>query len=117
MSSSTDLVTKALGFLSKLEAGQTPATEDTAAVSQYVQGMLDDLADRDVIYVDDASNFPDSLVQWLGMRLAVIVAPDFGVMQLAGQLSLTDAIQLSETALRRLSAAKPAKAHAHVDFM
>jgi hypothetical protein len=116
MSASSDIVTKALGFLGKLEAGQTAAPEDTTLVTNYVQGMLDDLADREVIYVGDASNFPDSHVQWLGMRLAVIVAPDFGVMQLAGQLSLTDAISLSETALRRLAAAKPAKRHADVEF-
>lgn len=116
MSTSTDLVTKALGFLGKLEAGQTVAAEDSAFVTQYIQGMLDDLADRDVIYVDDASSFSDSYVQWLGMRLAVIVAPDFGVMQLAGGLTLPDAISLSETALRRLSAAKTAKNHARVDY-
>jgi hypothetical protein len=60
-------------------AGQTPAAEDKAAIDEVLDGVMGDLAERDIYVWGDPDQTPDSAAVHLSVVLAWH-APDIGNM-------------------------------------
>jgi hypothetical protein len=66
----TDLVNRALEELGVVAAGQTPSDEDVEGVRARVATMLEDLSERDIIYIEDSNEIPNEMFDDLGIILA-----------------------------------------------
>ena len=99
---SDDLAKRALGILGKLEAGQTPNPEDVDAVKAVIAPLVSQLGLESVTYVGDENEIDDPVFLPLAKRLALEVAPDFG-LPAADEAAIQDA----NMPLRRLSATRP----------
>ena len=80
-----ELVFRALAELGVIAAGQIPSDDDVSAVDALVDGMIDELAGRGTVYIDDpgrlgpaGGNYDPVLFLALGSWLANAAAPDFG---------------------------------------
>ncbi|WP_262298391.1 hypothetical protein [Microvirga sesbaniae] len=98
----TELATRALGILNLLQAGQAPHPEDLTAVAGIVDPLAAQLGLDNVIYVDDTDGIDDAVFLPLAARLALEIAPDFGLP------AVDDATKArAEAPLRRLAARPP----------
>jgi F420-0:gamma-glutamyl ligase len=75
----TDLVHRALKNLGVLPQGQTPSAEEYNSVNALVDAMLEDLTDRDIIYIADADVIEERYFLALGNILAGHAAAEFGM--------------------------------------
>lgn len=91
------LVRRVLSELGLQQAGQTPSPQDVANVVEIIPAALEELAERQVIYVADPDDFPNSNLQWLAVWIAQFAATDFG------QEKSGDAMMAAEMRLRALS--------------
>lgn len=98
----TELATRALGILGKLEAGQDPAPEDLALVEVVIDPLVSYLGLVDVIYVGDPDMIDDAAFLPLAARVALEVAADFGL-----PAPDEDTKRNAERPLRRLSWSGP----------
>lgn len=75
-----DLIERALRNLGALPQGQSPDAETQASMTALIDGMLDELEARDVLYLKDIDLFDmdDKYLQPLGHILAWRAAPEFG---------------------------------------
>lgn len=76
---SEQLAIRALSILGKVQAGQTPATEDVAAVVDVIEPLVAQIGIGSVVYVGDLDSIDDAIFLPLARRLALEVAPDFGL--------------------------------------
>lgn len=93
----TQLITETLSQLGALGVGETPSAEDSDAVDARIGPLVEDLAARNVIYVADTDDIPDSVFNYFVLRLAEECAVKFGK-----QMDAT-AIQFAEGRMRVLS--------------
>lgn len=102
MANRDKLVRRALAILGvDGGAGQEPAAEDYIRMDEAVPSLIDDLAQREVVYIADVGDFPDAMLEWLAILLSQRRAMDFGTTMDAG------AIDLSERRLRAIASARP----------
>lgn len=78
MKTRQDLITRTLGLLNAIAAGQTPEAEDVQTIDDLIDGKLDELSIRDVAYFPDKDEFEDQFIDPLAIILANTAAPDFG---------------------------------------
>lgn len=74
----SDLIVATLELLNAIGAGQDPSPEDVAKIDALINGKLDELEIREILYVGDRSEFEDAIVDPLASLLAVMAAPSFG---------------------------------------
>lgn len=98
----TELATRALGILGKLEAGQTPSTEDLTLIEEMIDPLVAYLGLVDVIYIGDSDQIDDAAYLPLAARLALEIAPDFGL-----PAADTETKRDADRPLRRLAWAGP----------
>lgn len=99
---SDDLAIRALSILNKVQAGQEPYAEDVAAVKAVIGPLVAQLGLDGVTYVGDEDEIDDAVFLPLARRLALEVAPDFGLPAVDEAT-----INAADRPLRRLSAARP----------
>jgi len=73
-----DLVTRALVKLTVIGSGQSPDAEDAASIDAAIDGILGDLAARDVVAVADDDAIPAEWFEDLAEIVAQHCARDFG---------------------------------------
>lgn len=78
MKTRMDLIAATLQLLNVLAAGQDPAAEDVDAIDGLIDGKLNELNLREILRVQDTSEFDDELVDPLSIILANTAAPTFG---------------------------------------
>lgn len=83
-----ELIQRALKDLGVLPVGQTASTQEYASVAGLVDPMVADLSARDIYYVEDANAIDDAVFAPLGRYLAYYSAPEFGLQNDPGILSL-----------------------------
>lgn len=98
----TQLATRALSILGKVQAGQSPASEDLTLVEGLVDDLCDQLARDDVIYIGDTGSIEESVFLPLAARLALEAAPDFGLPAVDD-----DTKRNADRPLRRLASRRP----------
>lgn len=105
-STKTDLIYRALRNLGALPQGQAADADTFTALSALVDGMLDELEARDVLYIPDIDTYglEDKYVQPLGHILAWRAAPEFGA---ANDQALAALATQAEMHLRNMESARP----------
>lgn len=98
----TELATRALGILGKLEAGQSPAAEDLTLIEEVIDPLVSQLGLEGVTYVGDPDLIDDAVFLPLARRVALEVAPDFGLPAVDEAT-----IEAANRPLYRLSASSP----------
>jgi hypothetical protein len=73
-----DLVDQALSNLGVLASGQTPNAEDVARMDGYVDPVIEELAERRIVEVDDLSAIPSAWFLPLSYVLSGAAASDYG---------------------------------------
>jgi hypothetical protein len=73
-----DLVARALVKLTVVGSGQSPDAEDAASIDAAIDGILNDLAARDVVEVPDDDAIPSEWFEDLAEIVAQCCARDFG---------------------------------------
>lgn len=73
-----ELVDQSLANLGVLASGQTPSAEDVARMDGYVNPVLEQLAERDIVEVDDDDQIPSAWFLPLSYILSYAAAADFG---------------------------------------
>jgi hypothetical protein len=96
----TELVHEALKNLGALPQGHTPDAETSASVNARIDGLIERLAERDVVYVTDVDAIPDLYFEPLGVVLAHACQSEFGA-------DLTAAMETAEHQLREMSRQGP----------
>jgi hypothetical protein len=104
MKTRRDLIDRALSVLGVLGSGQSPETEDVALVDGFIDPMIADLTDRDVVYISDAEEIEDGLFLDLAKVLANNCREAFG---LANDPRLAATGIAAENSLREKSAQGP----------
>lgn len=100
----TDLVYKALFNLGVTPSGQTPGVEEYNAVLDLVDGVIEDLIERDIYYLVDVDAIPEAPFIHIAHVLAYAAAPEFGA---AGDVSLAAKAQKAEMDLQKYAATRP----------
>jgi hypothetical protein len=98
----TELATRALSIVGKVQAGQTPAAEDLTLVEGVAEALVEQLNATQVCYVGDIDAVEDSYYLPLARRLALEIGPDFGLPAVDD-----DTIKAANAALRRLGWSGP----------
>lgn len=79
MKSRNDLIIATLKLLqADGGAGQAPAPENVVEIDDIIDGVLDELNDRNIYYANDPDSFDDKYVNQLAVILANTAAPTFG---------------------------------------
>lgn len=73
-----ELVNKALSDLGVLPAGGIASSTDYATVDGYVDGLVEKLARRGIVYIDDVEEIPAEYFSNVGLFLANEAAHEFG---------------------------------------
>jgi hypothetical protein len=73
-----DLIARALMKLTVVGSGQSPDAEDAASIDAAIDGILSDLAARDVVDVPDDDAIPSEWFEDLAEIVAQSCARDFG---------------------------------------
>src|SRR4029078_3043760 len=113
MANRTDLIYRALRNLGALPQGQTPSNEEYQSISDLIDGMLAELAKRDIVYVKDVDHLSEHFLQPLGHILAWRAAPEFG--SAADQALAALAVQ-AEMPLKSMEAARYTREIAESDY-
>ena len=106
-----DLAKRALAILGKIEARQTPNPEDVDAVKAVIPALVMQLGIENVTYVGGESEIDDAVFLPLAKRLALEMAPEFG-LPAPDEAAILDA----NMPLRRLSASRPTGATVRVEY-
>ena len=75
----TDLITRALGMLGVIQVGNDPSEEDAQLVRGYIVGKFEELARRQILYVQNFDAIDDEYFLSLAKIIANAVAPEFGM--------------------------------------
>jgi hypothetical protein len=78
MKTRSDLIAATLSLLNVLAAGQSPEAEDFDAIDGIIDGKLKELSLRSIVYIPNADELDDELVDPLSIILANTAAPSFG---------------------------------------
>lgn len=73
-----ELVNQALADLFIVEAGEIPSAADYSTVDGFVDGLLDRLQRRRIVYVDDASSIDAAIFDPLAVLLADAAKAEYG---------------------------------------
>jgi hypothetical protein len=105
MATRTELIYRALRNLGALPQGQSADADTVTAVGAVLDGMLDELEARDVVYIPDIDTYgiEDKYLQPLGHILAWRAAPEFGS---AGDPALAALATQAELHLRIMEAGR-----------
>jgi len=98
----TELATRALQILGVAAAGQSASAEDLSLVEGVIDPLTAQLGIQGVAYVGDTDAIDDAVYLLLARRLALEIAPDFG-LPAADDATILEA----EKPLRRMSASGP----------
>lgn len=74
----SDLITRALGLLGIIQAGQDPSAEDVELVDGYIDGKREEIARRRVLYIQNIDAIDDEYFLPFARIIANAVAPEFG---------------------------------------
>lgn len=96
MKTRQDLIVATLKKLNVLAVGQSPEPEDVEEIDDILDGKLDDLNRRGLVWVPDHDQFDDVLIDPIAIILASMSAPAFG------QASKPESVFLAENNLREL---------------
>lgn len=108
---SLDLATRALQILGTVSAGQPVSSEDLFLAMSQVDPLLAQLAQLGEIYFGEADAIDDAAFLPLARRLALELAPDFGLP--APDLGT---IRAADAELRRLAWRAPAAQPVVADY-
>lgn len=75
----SDLVLETLDCLGVLPAGQTAQVEDLNRISEAIPSILSELARREIVYIPDSNNIPDSDFRSLAEISAYECREKFGI--------------------------------------
>lgn len=78
MATQAQVIDRILRLLRAVGTGQSAASEDSTVVSDYLPFKIDELAQRNVIYIADADSVPDNALYWFSVAVAQDLAEDFG---------------------------------------
>lgn len=78
MKTRQDLIVATLELLNVLAAGQSPAPEDVVKIDGLINGKIDELETRDIVYLPDRNEFEDMYIDPLATILANAAAPSYG---------------------------------------
>lgn len=101
----TQLATRALSILGKVAAGQSVPAEDLTLVEGVIGPLVAQLGIEGVTYVGDEDEIDDAVFLPLSRRLALEIAPDFG-LPAPDNATIEDA----DRPLRRMAASAPSYA-------
>ncbi len=90
MATQAQLVSRVLGLLRVIGAGQPASAEDSQIVTDYIPEKLDDLAQRAVIYIADPDDIPTGALQWLAIVISQDLAEDYGVAIDGGKIAFAE---------------------------
>jgi len=97
----TELKTEAFGIRTGLDRTQDPAVEDLDTIGEYVDPLLGQLAQDEIVLIADSNEIPNEYFLPIARLLANSAGPRFGTaMDPAAK-------QMDENALRRLTAPRP----------
>lgn len=96
-----DLKAEAFGILTGNDPFQPPATEELETIGVYVDPLVEQLANDEIVVIPDTNDIPDAYFLPLARLLANAAGPRFG------SAMNEQAKQIDEATLRRLSAARP----------
>lgn len=102
----TDLVNQALSNLGLLAAGQVASAEDFDAMSKYVDPLIAELENRDLVTVDDPDEIPAEWFLSIATLLADAAANDFGLPGVPAAPG-KDPVLAAETKLREIVYSRP----------
>jgi hypothetical protein len=74
----TDLIARALGMLGVIQVGNDPYPEDAELVKGYIAGKFEELARRQILYVQNFDAIDDEYFLPLAKIIANAVGPEFG---------------------------------------
>ena len=100
----TNVVYRALKNLGVLPQGQDPSDEDYNAVNDLVDGVIEDLIQRDIYHLQDVDATPEEAYIHLGNILAWKAAPTF---DMHNDPALAAFAQASERDLQTIQATRP----------
>lgn len=101
-----DLVNQALSNLGLLAAGQVASAEDFDAMDAYVDPVIAELANRDLVTVDDDDAIPAEWFLSIATLLADKASNDFGLPGVPAAPG-KDPVLAAETTLREIIYARP----------
>lgn len=78
MKTQTDLIARVLGLLGIIQVGQDPAAEDAELVKGYIPGKFEELARRQILYVQNGGSIDEEYFLPLAKIIANAVGPEFG---------------------------------------
>lgn len=79
MATSDDLIYFVLDKCGKVEAGQTPETEDVEHVRKFIGPVLAQIGLEGVAYISDEDSIEDAYVLPIAARVALDAGPGFGL--------------------------------------
>ncbi|ANW00683.1 hypothetical protein [Bradyrhizobium icense] len=97
----TELIQRAAKLLALIEPGEAPATEDYNSLDGLIDPLIEQLAEDQIYYVDDANAIKPAIFEPLARLLANMAGPDFG------SPINEEARRRDEQTLRRMGGAKP----------
>jgi hypothetical protein len=102
----TDLIRRALDHLGVTATGQAVSAEDQESVDGAVDGVLAELAAREVVYIADSNAIPTEWFECLSLCLADAISPAYGA---AGSLTALVFTPMTgaEDRLRLMQRSKP----------
>jgi hypothetical protein len=92
-----ELVNKALSDLGVLPAGAIASATDYADMDGYVDGLIEKLARRNIVYIDDADEIPIEYFAAVAVFLANEAAPEFGAAGVDTRQAEIDLRQLTQS--------------------
>ena len=97
-----DLILRTLKLLGAAGVGQTPTDDDKQAVEEQIDTTIDMLEAKNVCQFPSRQEFLSALIQPFALRLAGVVAPDFGISKIVGyeQYSLEQVQAFAEGEIR-----------------
>lgn len=106
-----ELVVMALEDLLVVGSGQSPEDEDVEKVDSRVDGLFDDLATREVVYIPNEDEIPAAFCETLSELLANACAPVFGKVKMTQQQR-----EAVESRLKAIVATRPTYEVLKVDY-
>lgn len=105
-----ELKTEAFGILTGNPPSETPSDEDLDTIDAYVDPLLAQLAQDEIVLIADSDEIPVEYFLPIARLLANVAGPRFG-----SQMN-QDAKRIDEAALRRLTSARPTYETLKVDY-
>lgn len=109
------LIDRALKNLGALPAGQTASPEDSEAIDNLIDPLIESLNARDIVYIADTDEIPDEYFLPIAECLAWVAAPEYGMTLDPARLR-PDGRPKAEDELKIMQSARPGYTTLKVDF-